>query len=152
MLWRIKGKHQQSWMKIPTQLLKIEWRDPQKITRQPVSLELKPIIYMYSKLIRWITHATGDSPVFFMERRDRKFTHFIVPSHWAMESRVLELIICKLMTSFHDNPSPQTAKQICRVVELPRSHTGDRTATMHYFGIPRHLVLVNGTGSRYIRI
>ena len=90
-------------------------------------------------------------PSIFMDRRDRQFTHFIFPSHWAMESRVLELIICKLMTSFHDNPSPQMEEEICRMVELPRSHTGDSTATVHYFGIlPRHLNLVNGTGSIYI--
>ena len=67
-----------------------------------------------------------------------------------MESRVLELIICKLMTSFHDKSKPSNGGTDLQNGGAPKEPYWDSTATMHYFGILRHLILDNGTGSIYI--
>ena len=70
-------------------------------------------------------YVTVLSPGFFLGKGGVDYLLPILPNHWATEWRVLNTLY-KLMTRFHDKPSPWMEEQICRMWISKGAILGDR--------------------------
>ena len=68
-----------------------------------------------------------------MKSRDQQPTPYFTyyPLSHGKEGSIYHFLLYDPMTRFHDNQSPQMEEQICKMVELQRSHAGDSPDPTH---------------------